>query len=276
MEKSPHSLILINTPIGNLTDLTPRVRASIEQAQIIAAEDTRSFRKLMDLCDISLSGKKIVSFHDASSEQDCERLCDELKIQDVYYASEAGSPVLSDPAFTLVRHALSRGHEVKSVSGISAVTNALEVSGLPAQPFSFYGFLPRENNKKTKLFETMQSREGTHIFFEGVSRVERTCLELAEMFSENKIVVARELSKKFEQVLRVKGSDLPAEIKKMTMKGEFVICLHSKESIEKNSSKIKDLAKKVMDSGGKPKDVSKLVAEILGERTSNIYDKLRK
>ena len=115
--------------------------------------------------------------------------------KDLFYASSAGSPIISDPAYPLVREALKRGHEIASCSGVSAPIAALEVSGLPPVPFTFHAFLPRTEIKKKKLFSSLSARH-THIFFEGQARVDKSLKILASVLPDSQVVLCRELSKK--------------------------------------------------------------------------------
>ena len=128
-------IILLNTPIGNLGDLTPRVLEALTKGETFAVEDTRVFRELLNHVGISLSGKRIHSLHDQSEDSQVEKLLELLGGGDLYVASEAGSPIVSDPAYPLVIAAYERGIEVESFSGVSSPIMALELSGLPPIPF---------------------------------------------------------------------------------------------------------------------------------------------
>jgi len=270
-----NKLILLNTPIGNISDTTPRVLQAIKELNIIVAEDTRSFRKLCDLIGVSLSSKTLLSFHDASLNENA--IIDHLKEQSIGYASEAGSPVVSDPAYKLALKAIESGFEVESISGISSVINALEVSCLPTTPFSFYGFFPREKNKQKHLFSKWSSDGGTFIFFEGVSRVEKLCHLIHTSLPEAKVTIARELTKKFEQIVRTSGEHIIDDLPSLVLKGEFVFVIYiSKKSRRKRSSDLLDLAKNVLDKKGKKKELSKLLAQILEQKASDIYELISK
>jgi 16S rRNA (cytidine1402-2'-O)-methyltransferase len=161
-------LVLLTLPIGNIDDITKRVLNSLLEAKTLIAEDTRTIKNQLNKLSIDSSNKKIISFHDQSGETKTKNLLEELEHSDLYLVSEAGSPYISDPAYPLVKMALELGYEVDSYSGISAVTQSLELSGLPPIPFHFHGFPPRDSGKRKAYFQKeVASVYGTHIFFEG-------------------------------------------------------------------------------------------------------------
>ena len=196
-------IILLNTPIGNLGDLTPRVLNALKEGHQFAAEDTRVFKDLLNHLGISLEGKRVFSLHDQSEGSVIEKLLDMAEREDLYVTSDAGSPIISDPGYPLIVGAYKRGLKIESYSGVSSPIMALELSGLPPIPFHFHGFLPREDAKKTKIFNELTI--GTHIYFEAPTRIEDTLDLLSEVLPQVEVAVVRELSKKFEQVLRFKA-----------------------------------------------------------------------
>ncbi|MFL5784937.1 MAG: 16S rRNA (cytidine(1402)-2'-O)-methyltransferase [Bacteriovoracaceae bacterium] len=265
-------IILLNTPIGNLSDLTPRVRAALESGEFFAAEDTRVFKELLNHLGISVSGKKIVSLHDQSEKKDIQKLLELAQSQDVYVASEAGSPIISDPAFPLVTAAIEKGIEIDSFSGVSSPVMALELSGLPPLPFQFHGFLPRESGKRTKIFSALSG--GTHIFFEAPTRIEDTMEDLAEMLPDAQVALVRELSKKFQDVLRFRANEWPSIKERLTVKGEFVLVLHKQEVSAPDFKEMKELAQEILAKGAGPKVLAKLLSAILDRPTKEIYSSL--
>lgn len=267
-------IILLNTPIGNLGDLTVRVREALEKGEVFAAEDTRVFKELLNHLGISVQGKRILSLHDQSESSQVEKLLDMAQGHDLYVASEAGSPIVSDPAYPLVAGAYKRGIKVESYSGVSSPIMALELSGLPPIPFQFHGFLAREKGKRLKAFA--ECNVGTHIFFEAPTRVEETLEDLAEFDSNLSVVVVRELSKKFEEVLRFRSGDWKEIKKDVTFKGEFVFLFHKKEAQAQLGAELKSLAQEILVSGATPKQVSKLIAQILDRSPKEVYAELNK
>lgn len=259
----------MNTPIGNLGDITPRVSDALNIGQVFAVEDTRVFKDLLNHLGISVAGKKIFSLHDQSESGQVSKLIEIALKEDLYVASEAGSPIVSDPAYPLVLAAYSNGIKVESYSGVSSPIMALELSGLPPIPFQFHGFLPRESGKRGKIFT--EAGYGTHIFFEAPTRIEETLDELAVLKPDFEVAVVRELSKRFEQVIKMKACEWKEKKKEVTFKGEFVFLFHNSETSTGFSSEIKDIAQEIVASGATPKQVSKLLSLILDRPTKDIY-----
>jgi 16S rRNA (cytidine1402-2'-O)-methyltransferase len=267
-------IILLNTPIGNLGDVTPRVSEALKTGITFAVEDTRVFKDLLNHLGISVSGKKIFSLHDQSESSQVSRLIEIAEREDLFVASEAGSPIVSDPAFPLVVAAYERGIKVESFSGVSSPIMALELAGLPPIPFQFHGFLPRESGKRIKIFKEVGY--GTHIFFEAPTRAEETLDELSAVRPLADIAVVRELSKKFEQVLRFKGREWMKLKNEITFKGEFVLLFHNKEASSENSSDLKEMAQEILATGANPKQLAKLLGMILDRPTKEIYSELNR
>ena len=160
------SLILLTVPIGDSGDITLNVLESLRNGRYFAVEDTRSFSNLLKTYEIDKANKVIFSFHDHSNESSLKGAIQVLSNgDDLYVASEAGSPIVSDPAFPLVKEAKKHNYQVKSFSGISSIIKALEISTVNPCPFSFHGFFPRENKKRISLLRHLASLGGAHIFF---------------------------------------------------------------------------------------------------------------
>jgi 16S rRNA (cytidine1402-2'-O)-methyltransferase len=265
-------IILLNTPIGNLGDITQRVLEALKNGELFAVEDTRVFKELLNHLGISVSGKRILSLHDQSEASQISKLIELAEGHDLYVASEAGSPIISDPAFPLVLMAYEKGLKVESFSGVSSPIMALELSGLPPIPFSFHGFLPRESGKRKKIFSEVGY--GTHIFFEAPTRVEETLSDLCSVRPASDICVVRELSKKFEQVIKFKGEDWDACKKDFMARGEFIILFHNSERSEASRSDLVDMAEEILRRGAGPKSVAKLISLILDRPTKEIYSHL--
>lgn len=267
-------IILLNTPIGNLGDCTSRVMEAFREGTHFAVEDTRVFKELLNHLGISLSGKSVFSLHDQSDPKHLLRLIERAETGDLYVASEAGSPIISDPAYPLVLLAYERGIKVESYSGVSSPIMALELSGLPPIPFQFHGFLPRESGKRAKIFQEVGY--GTHIFFEAPTRVEETLDELSKLRPLADLVVVRELSKKFEQVLKLKAGEWGEKKKEVMFKGEFVFLFYNKDASTGLSGEVKEIAQEILASGASPKQVAKLLSFILDRPTKEIYSELSK
>jgi 16S rRNA (cytidine1402-2'-O)-methyltransferase len=224
-------LYIVSTPIGNLQDITLRAIDVIRETEYIACEDTRKTGFLIK----SLS-KKFGSFGDkflfsVYEENEIKRIPEVLNVlengKNVVLVSDAGTPLISDPGFKLVRECLAKGAKVESIPGPSSVISALVVSGLPSDKFTFVGFLPKKpGHRKTFLEYLKKSLElvkSTIIMFESPFRLVKTLGELQTIFGDREIVVVRELTKIYEEVKRGKISDLEVHFQKISPKGEIVI-----------------------------------------------------
>jgi len=258
-------LVLVGLPIGNKEDLTARALHALEVGKYFLAEDTRSFGLFLKLLGISTDNKTLISFHDFSSNKkftQVERLLNGG--EDVYLVSEAGSPIISDPAFPLVRHLIEKEYEIDTLPGVSSPIVALELSGLPPHPFSFHGFFPRE--KRDKFMSSLGP--GTHIIFESPHRILDALAVLTKAFPEGEFCVCRELTKKFQSTYRFRGENFASD--DIRAQGEFIIVLHLRGTKSPDGPKLKKLAQDFLDKGGK-KALAKVLAEILGEDVKKIY-----
>jgi len=269
-------IILVTLPIGNIEDITTRALNTLKDVQYIFAEDTRVLKKLLSDLGVSYENKNINSFHDHSEDHKLNNLIKIARENTIAIVSDAGSPIISDPAFPIVQASLKEGIKLDSASGVSAVTYALELSGLAPTPFHFHGFIARESSKKNEAIDLFSSQYGTHIFFEGVSRVIKTLEELCAKFKDNDIVVARELSKDFQSVYRFKGSEFDSIKDSIVQKGEFVILINNPSKAIAKSPKLESLAQEIISKGAKPKLVAKLLGEITGDNSKDLYEKIKK
>jgi len=219
-------LYVVATPIGNLDDITVRALSVLREVDLVASEDTRETRKLLAHYGIS---KPLVSYYREREESRSVRLVAMMKEgKDVALLCDRGTPGISDPAHALVRRAREEGIAVVPVPGPSSLTAALSVSGFPATAFSFHGFAPRKISQARRFFEDLAEREETLVFFESVHRFHKTCGLLKELFPERKMVVCRELTKKFEEIAAGTVAELCDRFEGRNAKGEFVIILGGK------------------------------------------------
>lgn len=268
-------LYLVTLPIGNSEDITLRAINTLEKNSVIYCEDTRVFKELCKKIKLDYSDKSIRSYHDHSSDDLKNAVVEIAKDEGCAFVSDAGSPLISDPAFPLIQTAISHDIQIYSVGGISSVLVALELSGLPATPFHFHGFLSRDKGKIQAEFEGFSQMYGTHIFFEGKSRVLSTAKLLAEFFPNEDIVIARELTKEYESVYRFKGKDFLSIKDSIELRGEFVFLIHCSEKLGLGSSKeLISLADDILKSGAKPKKVAKLIAQIKGISPKAAYEQM--
>jgi 16S rRNA (cytidine1402-2'-O)-methyltransferase len=203
-------LDVVATPIGNLGDLTPRAREALALADLIAAEDTRHSGQL--LAAVGISGRRLISLHEHNEHARIETLIGELRAGKVIaLVSDAGTPLLSDPGFQLVRAAVAAGIEVRALPGASALTAALSIAGLPTDRFVFEGFLPSRARERRAALAQLACEPRTLVLYEAPHRIVATLRELALLFgAERRAVVARELSKLHEAVYRGALGELAA------------------------------------------------------------------
>ncbi len=218
-------LYLVATPIGTARDITLRTLDILAAAEVIAAEDTRSLRKLMDIHGIALGDRPLVAYHDHNGAKARPRLMRALEEgRSVVYASEAGTPMVADPGYDLARAAVAEGHPLSSAPGPSAVIAALTVSGLPTDQFFFAGFLPNAAGKRKTALRALETVPGTLVFYESPKRVAAMLRDAAEVLGpERQAAVCRELTKKFEEVLRGSLDELADLCAERALKGEIVV-----------------------------------------------------
>src|SRR5947208_706818 len=196
---SPATLYLVATPIGNLEDITLRALRTLKECDLVAAEDTRRTGQLLKHFEIS---KPLLSYFQFNEARRSEQLLERLRRGDkIALVTDAGSPGISDPGERVVKAALATGFRVESVPGPSALVAALTASGLPTDEFHFIGFMPHKSGRRRKKIQQLATVAGTLVLYESPYRVEKLLTELHEVFPERPIVLARELTKKFEEYL---------------------------------------------------------------------------
>jgi 16S rRNA (cytidine1402-2'-O)-methyltransferase len=223
------TLYVVGTPIGNLEDITLRALRVLSEVDLIAAEDTRVTRVLLDHHGIHTP---LVPFHEYSRTAAVQRLLSRLEHGDVALVSDAGTPGISDPGYRLVRGALDAGVAVVPIPGPSAVISALVVSGLPTHSATFIGFLPRKSGQRRRLFEAQRERGETLIAFESPQRLLSALADLAAVLPDRQTAVARELTKKFEQVVRGTASAVLAAVRAAPPRGEITLLVAGRSAAE--------------------------------------------
>ncbi|MGQ0565683.1 MAG: 16S rRNA (cytidine(1402)-2'-O)-methyltransferase [Gemmobacter sp.] len=220
-------LHLIATPIGAARDITLRALDILAKADVLAAEDTRSLRHLMEIHGVPLAGRPLLAYHDHNGPAMRPRLLAALaEGRSVAYASEAGTPLVADPGYQLARAAVAAGHTLRAAPGPSAVLAALAVSGLPSDRFLFAGFPPATAAARAAFLAEMAEVQATVILFESPRRISRTLMELREAFGAGReAVVCRELTKRFEEVTRGTLGTLADAFSTGTVKGEIVLLI---------------------------------------------------
>lgn len=268
-------IILVTLPIGNMGDITLRALEALKTGKLFYAEDTRVFKELLKNLGISYQDKFIDSFHDQSVGK-MEVILEKIKNgESVYLVSDAGSPMVSDPAYPLLKKLLAEGIAIKTLPGVTAVITALELSALPPHPFHFWGFVARGKGEKKDFFKDLNQTNGTHIFFESPHRIYETIECFFEIHPDKLLVIARELTKTYESVYHLKKSDLNKIHEIVIDKGEFVVLFHNDE-VKGGASQeeVTVLVRDYLDNGGSTKKLAKIFSKILNTDTKTVYDQL--
>ncbi len=214
-------LYLVSTPIGNLRDMTLRALEVLKEVDLIAAEDTRHTRILLDHYDIKTL---VTSYFEHNEEKKTIELLQYLKEgKTIALVSDAGTPGISDPGYPLIRAVKSQGIPLTVVPGPTALIAALSISGLPAHSFIFEGFLPVRGSARRKKLESLKNEVRTLIFYESPHRLVKTLSDMKEIWNDPVVVCVRELTKKFEEVRTAKASDLLEHFTRQSPRGEFVL-----------------------------------------------------
>jgi 16S rRNA (cytidine1402-2'-O)-methyltransferase len=263
-------LILAGTPIGNIGDASARLLVTLQQAQVIAAEDTRSLLKLAHHLGIKLNAE-LISLNEQNELQKLDRLVEIATTGNLVLVSDAGMPTISDPGFALVRACSEQGVEIQVVPGPSSVIAALAVSGLSTDRFSFEGFIPRKSGERKKYFQKLVSETRTMIFFESPHRITESLEDAGAIFGgERKASLSRELTKKFEETLRGTLAEL-ADLAN-DLKGEMVLVVAGAEQTQIEAEALVDKVLELRLQGSSLKDAARAVASEYGASTSELYD----
>jgi len=234
----PGTIYLVATPIGNLEDITLRALRTLRECDVVAAEDTRRTGQLLKHFEIS---KPLLSYFQFNEARRSEEIIERLgRGEKVALVTDAGSPGISDPGERVVKAAVAAGFRVEAVPGACALVAALTASGLPTDEFHFVGFLPHKSGQRRKQLEALQHFGGTLVLYESPYRIEKLLSELLEVFPDRQVVLARELTKKFEEFLRGTSAELIEVTKKRSLKGEFVVLIAGAASKQGRNSAVTD------------------------------------
>lgn len=265
-------LYLIATPIGTARDITLRALDILASADVLVAEDTRSLRKLMDIHGVALRDRPVLSYHDHNGSQMRPRIMALLaEGKSVAYGSEAGTPMVADPGFDLARAARAEGVPVVSAPGPSAVITALTVGGLPTDRFFFNGFLPNSSGQRKTALRGLKDVPGTLVFYESPKRIAAMLRDAAEVLgAEREAAVCRELTKKFEEVIRAPLSELADICAERALKGEIVVLIDRPGLPNISESDLEELVKQAL-SDGTVRDAADKVAQQTGLPRRQVY-----
>ena len=270
----PGTLYLVATPIGNLADITHRALQVLSDVDLIACEDTRHTHKLLNHYGITT---KTISYHEHNEQQRAAELIERLKQgSNIAVVSDAGTPLINDPGFRLVRAAIENEIVVVPVPGPSALITALMAAGLPTDEFFFAGFLPSRASARRARLNELQSVPGTLIFYEAPHRLATTLKDAYEILGEREAVVARELTKLHEEIRRGRLSELTADYAEKTdIRGEIVVLIDRNViSLPKESASIAALVDQFESDGMDHRAALKKAARELGLSRAEAYRKL--
>ncbi|MBO6138176.1 MAG: 16S rRNA (cytidine(1402)-2'-O)-methyltransferase [Lachnospiraceae bacterium] len=273
-------LYLCATPIGNLGDITARTLECLKQVDIIAAEDTRNSMKLMTHFDIHTP---LTSYHEYNKYDKADKLVGELLAgKDIALITDAGTPAISDPGEVLVRKCQEAGIGVTSLPGPSAVITALTLSGLPTRRFTFEGFLPQDKAERREILEELKDEYRTVVLYEAPHHLINTLAELNEYFGDRRLTIARELTKKHEEILKFTVCEALSYYEHEEPRGEFVLVLEGRDRQKAEAEKRafyeemspKEHVEKYISEGMDRKAAMKQAAKDRGVSKRDIYKAL--
>jgi len=268
------TLFVVATPIGNLEDLTPRARQTLAEVDLIAAEDTRHTGRLLSHFGVKT---RLLALHDHNEAELADKVIDMLLGgQSIALVSDAGTPLVSDPGYRIVKAAHERGVPVSPVPGPSALTAALSAAGLPMSNFCFEGFLPAKKKARFDVLTDLRDEARTMVFYESVHRITEMIDALLEAFgSARPVFIGRELTKMHEQCIQGTLGEIRAQLLDGTIiqKGEFVIVvsgtLETRASSVNFDALLNELSGKLPD-----KEIAKAIARATGEKRNDLYQRL--
>ena len=268
-------LYVVGTPIGNLSDLSPRAAQTLEEVDFIAAEDTRVTVKLLNHLGIK---KPMISYFEHNKQQRGELICQRiLKGESCAVVTDAGMPCISDPGEELVRQCAELGIPTRVVPGPSAVISALCVSGLSTGRFTFEGFLSVNKKSRKEHLESLQTERRTMIFYEAPHKLPNTLRDLYSAFGERKLTIVREITKLHEEVIRTNTREAAEVYADGSLKGEMVLILEGGSlecKQEFTLSEAVEMARKMIEDGAKPTQAAKDAALATGLKKNDIYREL--
>jgi len=264
-------LFVTATPIGNLSDASDRLRTTLSEAELIAAEDTRKLKQLASGIGAKLKAK-VISLNDSNEREQVEWVVNQAKTQKVVLVSDAGMPTISDPGYNLVKQCHQEGVEVISIAGPSAVVSALAVSGLPTDRFCFEGFIPKKSSEKREFFNSLAEEKRTMVFFETAPRMVDSLDMAIEVFGDRQGSVSRELTKMFEQTITGTLSEIAEEIAE-NPRGEMVLVISGDQNRELDYEFLVDKVLQLVQSGMGLKQAANEVSENFGGSKRELYQR---
>jgi len=274
ISKLAAGLYFVATPIGTARDITLRALDILASADVIAAEDTRSMRKLMDIHGIPLNGRPMLAYHDHNGDKVRPKLMQYMaEGKSVAYGSEAGTPMIADPGYHLAKQVAETGYLVTSAPGPVAFITALTLSGLPSDRVLFEGFLPNTKSQRCSKFAELAEIPATLVFYESPKRIAATLNDaIATLGGARNAAIARELTKKFEEVRRGTLNNLRDSVAAQPPKGEIVLLIDRARSSLVNQDDIDDQIRNALDKMS-VKDAADMVSAATGQPKRKIYQR---
>ncbi|MBM1220139.1 16S rRNA (cytidine(1402)-2'-O)-methyltransferase [Ponticoccus sp. SC2-23] len=265
-------LHLVSTPIGTARDITLRALDVLAGADIVAAEDTRTARRLMEIHGVAVKGRRFVAYHDHSAPSVRDDLVSRMSEgQSVAYVSEAGTPLVADPGYALARSAIAAEVPVHAAPGASAVLAALAVAGLPTDRFAFIGFLSSQATQRDREITELRDLPMTLVIYESPHRVAATVARMAEILGPDRpAAICRELTKKFEEVIRGPIGTLATQLAEGQTRGEYVIVLGKGETEVTGEDDLRAALKDALRTM-RVKDAANMVAGAMGVPRRDVY-----
>ena len=272
-------LYLVGTPIGNMADMSPRAIDTLRSADVILCEDTRVTGILLN--NLGIEGKKLISYHEHNKASRKDMVTDLLSQgQNVVQVSDAGMPVISDPGEDLVTIAAENGFEVTCIPGPTAAMTAAALSGIDARYIHFEGFLPSSGSARTERLAALAKSEDSLILYEAPHRIVKLCEDLDKAgFAGRRVAFCRELTKRYEEVIRLNAEEAKDYFEKNPPKGEFVVVIEGNKALTGSDSVITEeiaeaLKEHLIKSGMSMKDVAKALSIATGRGKNEIYKEL--
>ena len=262
------ALYVVATPIGNLEDITLRALRVLGEVGLIAAEDTRKTRRLLDHYGVKTP---LTSYHEHNKESKIPLLLDHLQRHDIALVSEAGTPGVSDPGYEIIQVAIQRGIPVISVPGPTAIIASLVVSGLPTDRFTYLGFLPRKRSDRLRLFRSLEDERHTMVAFEAPHRLAESLVDVADVLGNRRIAVVREATKLHEEVFR--GTVTEAMTHFQQSRGEHTLVIEGKQEPPKPRStpELEEQIRQMQSQGMTAKQAVGLLAASTGVTRKELY-----
>jgi 16S rRNA (cytidine1402-2'-O)-methyltransferase len=264
-------LYLVATPIGNLEDLSFRALRILKEVPLIAAEDTRSSQKLLKHYQVETP---LTSYHDHNKEKKTGSILEHLRENDLALISDAGTPAINDPGYYLIKAVLEAGHQVVPIPGPSAPITALSASGLPTDQFLYLGYFPRKDQARRKMLDEVKDMPWTLVILETPHRLIKSLIDMAEILGDREIVVARELTKLYEEITRGQINNVINHYSDKKPKGEITLVISGKTAGDQwpLDQLVEEINNQLRTGDLSPSRLAKNLAEVSGWSRRKIYN----